>query len=95
MRTKFGPKTRKELANEAVKKLFDEGYFKEWRLAREISHEISKNIPKYWGQFRPEAVRFALLRSKLPLETRNKHQRLQWRANEGNEGVGSNTDEQK
>tara|TARA_R100001443_G_scaffold19528_1_gene31175 strand:- start:151 stop:438 length:288 start_codon:yes stop_codon:yes gene_type:complete len=95
MRTKFGPKTRKELANEAIMRLFNEGYFEEWRIAREISEEISKNIPKYWGKFRPEAVRFALLRNKLPLETRSKDQRLQWRANEGNEGVGSNTDDPK
>lgn len=95
MRTKFGPKKRKELAKDAIVKLFNEGYFDEWRLAREISEQITKNIPSRWGNFRPEAVRFAMLKTKLPFVTRNKHRRLEWRADEGNEGIGSNTDEQK
>jgi len=83
MRTKYGPKTRKELSNDAINTLFKNGYFHEWRAAYEIAREINKNIPKYWGQVKPEAVRFIILRNKLPVTKRTNEQRLQWRADEG------------
>lgn len=80
MRTRYGPKTRKALSNDAIQDLYDDGFFDKWRAASEIAIEINKNIPKYWGQVRAEAVRFIIQRNKMTLKKRTNEQRLEWRA---------------
>jgi hypothetical protein len=84
MRTRYGPKTRKALSNDAIQDLYKDGFFDDWKAAAEIAIEINKNIPKYWGQVRAEAVRFIIQRNLykngFSVKKRTNEQRLEWRA---------------
>ena len=65
-----GPLPRKKMYRYLIRRLFENGFFDDWRQTQEICREANKDVPARWTQIYPSSV-YRYVR-QLPVEERHR-----------------------